>query len=190
MYNDNLAFDSYEIIEGEKIMSPSPFKQHMYIMINLCIKFGSYLRGKKIGRLFTDNMDVHLPDGNLVKPDLFIVCDRKILKDRYTVYGVPDFVVEILSRSTMYHDKRKKKHIYESNGVKEYWIVNPFDKTVEVYILREGKFELDGIYSFLTEDEFNCLDDEDKAAIKTDVKLSIFDDLSVSVDDIFYDIED
>ena len=190
MYDDNLAYDSYEIIEGEKFMSPSPFKQHMYIMNNIFFKIQFYLRGKKTARVFTDNMDVHLPDGNLVKPDLFIVCDRKILKDTYTVYGVPDFVVEILSRSTMYYDKNRKKRIYESNGVKEYWIVNPFDETVSVYLLRGGKLELDDVYSFLTEDEFNLLDDADKAEIKTDIKLSIFDDLTVTVEEIFYDIED
>ena len=171
-------------------MSPSPAKSHMYIMINLCIKISSYLRGKKIGRLFTDNMDVHLPDGTLVKPDLFVVCDRKILKDKATVYGVPDFVVEILSYSTRRRDMTTKKEIYEENGVKEYWIVNPWDKSVVVHHLRNDKLELDDVYIFCPEEEFNELSDEDKAEIKTDIKLSIFDDLTIGVEDIFFDIED
>lgn len=190
MYNDRLAYNSYEIIEGEKFMSPSPAKSHMYIMHNIFFKIQYYLRGKKTARIFTDNMDVHLPDGNLVQPDLFVVCDRKILKDKSTVYGVPDFAVEILSYSSRRRDMTTKKEIYEKNGVKEYWIVNPWEKVVLVHILREGKLELDEIYTFCTEEEFNELDEDDKAAIKTDIKLSIFDDLTVSVEDIFYDIED
>lgn len=190
MLNDRIAYDSYEIIRGEKIMSPSPAKSHMYIMNNIFFNIQIYLRGKKIGRVFTDNMDVHLPDGTLVKPDLFVVCDRKILKDKATVYGVPDFVVEILSYSTRRRDMTTKKEIYEKNGVHEYWIVNPWDKSVLVHHLREGKLELDDVYIFCPEEEFNELDDEDKAAIKTDIKLSIFDDLTIGVEDIFFDIED
>lgn len=190
MWNDRLAYDSYEIIEGEKFMSPSPAKSHMYIMINIAFRMATYLRGKKIGRVFTDNMDVHLPDGNLVKPDLFVVRDRKILKDKATVYGVPDFVVEILSYSTKRRDMTTKKEIYEKNGVHEYWIVNPWEKSVLVYILHDGKFDLDEEYNFCPEEEFKLLSDEDKAAIKTDIKLSIFDDLTISVDEIFYDLED
>lgn len=190
MLNDRLAYNSYEIIGGKKIMSPSPAKHHMYIMVNICLKLATYMRGTKIGRIFTDNMDVHLPDGNLVKPDLFVVCDRKILKDKLTVHGVPDFVVEILSRSTMRKDLTVKKDIYEKNGVREYWIVNPFDKSVTVYHLREGKLALDDIYNFLTEEELNQLEEDEKTEIKTDIKLSIFDDLTVTVQEIFYDIED
>lgn len=190
MWNDRLAYNSYEIIGGKKIMSPSPVKSHMYIMMNIAFNLAAYLRGKKFGRVFTDNMDVHLPDGTLVKPDLFVVCDRKILKDKATVYGVPDFVVEILSYSTRRRDMSTKKDIYEQNGVREYWIVNPWDKSVLVHYLRNGRLELDEIYTFCTEDELNELDEEEKAEIKTDIKLSIFDDLTISIKDIFYDLED
>ena len=190
MYDDSLAYDSYEIIEGEKIMSPSPAKSHMYIIINFCIKFGSYLRGKKTARMFNDNMDVHLPDGNLIMPDVSVVCDKNAFKRGSTVYGVPDFVVEILSISSRRRDTTTKKDIYESNGVKEYWIVNPWEKKVLVHYLREGKLELDEIYNFYPEDELNDLNDEEKASIKTEIKLSIFEDFNISVKDIFYNIED
>ena len=190
MYNDNLAYDSYEIIEGEKFMSPSPSRRHTYIMGNIYVRLYMYLKDKKIGRVFPSHMDIHLPDGNLVMPDISIVCDKNAFKRGSTVYGVPDFVVEILSISTRRRDTTTKKDIYEANGVKEYWIVNPWKKSVLVHHLREGKLELDEIYNFYPEDELNDLDDEDKAEIKTDIKLSIFDDLTVNVEEIFYDIED
>ena len=171
-------------------MSPSPAKSHMYIMMNIALIVATYIRGKKFGRVFTDNMDVHFPDGNTIKPDLFVICDRKTLKHGKTVYGVPDFVVEILSYSSKKFDMTTKKYIYEKNGVHEYWIVNPWEKSVAVYILRDGKFELDEEYMCVPEDELNEMDDEEKAAIKTDIKLSIFDDLTIGVEEIFFDIED
>ena len=190
MYDDNLAFDSYEIIEGEKIMSPSPSRRHTYRMGNIYVRLYLYLNDKKIGRVFPDHMDIHLPDGNLVMPDVSVVCDKNAFKRGSTVYGVPDFVVEILSISSRRRDTITKKDIYESNGVKEYWIVNPWEKKVLVHYLREGKLELDEIYNFYPEDELNDLSDEDKADIKTEIKLSIFEDFNISVKDIFYNIED
>ena len=74
--------------------------------------------------------------------------------------------------------------------MKEYWIVNPWDKSVSVNILRDGKFELDNIYTLLTEEEFAELNDEEKAEIKTEIKLSIFEDFTISVKNIFSRIED
>ena len=59
-----------------------------------------------------------------------------------------------------------------------------------VHHLREGKLEFDDVYIFCPEEEFNELSEEEKAEIKTDIKLSIFDDLTISVDEIFYDLED
>ena len=186
LYNED-----YEIIDGEKIMSPSPSRTHMYIMMNLFVKFHQYFMRKNIfARIFTDNMDVHLPDGNLVKPDLSIVCDVENLRRGATVYGVPDFVAEILSRSTMYRDLTTKKNLYEKNGVKEYWIIDQWGKTVSVNILRDGKFELDNIYGVYSEVEWNELSEEEKAAINFDIPVSIFDDLVINVNEIFYRIED
>lgn len=191
----NVAVDIYdedfEVIEGEKIMSPSPSRTHMYIMTNLFIKFHQYFMQKNIfGRIFTDNMDIHLPDGNIVKPDLSIVCDIESLRRGSTVHGVPDFVCEILSRSTMYRDLTTKKFLYEKNGVKEYWIVNPWSKTVSTNILRGGKFELDNIYGVYSKVEWDELSAEEKSAVKFDIPVSIFDDLIINVDEIFYRIED
>ena len=191
MLNDRLAYDSHEIVEGEKFMLASPNRKHAYIMGNIYVRIYLYLENKDdIARVFTDHMDVHLPDGNLVMPDVCVVSDKEAFRRGSTIYGVPDFVVEILSYSTKHKDRTLKKDIYEKNGVKEYWIVNPWEKSVEVYILRDGKFELDEEYMYVPEDELNEMDDEEKAAIKTDIKLSIFDDLTISVEKIFFRSED
>ena len=182
--------EDFEVIEGEKFMSPSPHRTHMYIMMNLAVNFHMYLARNNKGRVFTDNMDIHFPDGSLMKPDLSIVCNPECFKHGATVYGVPDFVAEILSRSTMKRDLTIKKDIYEKNGVKEYWIIDPWSKNVHVNILRDGKYFLDEIYGVYDEFEWSELTDEEKAEIKFDIHVSIFDDLTINVNEIFYRIED
>lgn len=188
----NVLYDeSYEIIEGEKFMSPSPHRRHMYIMGNIFFQIMLYTRSHNvIARIFLDNMDIHLPDGTLVKPDLSVVCNPDCLKHGATVVGVPDFVVEILSHSTMRRDLTVKKNIYERNGIREYWIINPWDKSVSVNILTDGKYYLSDIYTIYTDEEWAELTDEEKAEVKFDIPLSIFEDFSVNINDIFYRIED
>jgi Uma2 family endonuclease len=58
------------------------------------------------------------------------------------IEGAPDLVVEVLSPSTAYYDLKHKKSIYEKNGVKEYWIVFPEQKVIEVFVLKDGKYSL------------------------------------------------
>ena len=186
MLNEALDLD-YEIIGGEKFMAPSAGAYHNDIMGELYSTIRLYVRKNNLGYVFTDSLDVHLPDGNLFKPDLIIVKKENaaIINWQKGIYGVPDMVVEVLSRSTRKKDLTIKKDIYESNGVKEYWIVDPRAKSVDVYILRDGKFELDDSYFKYTADEWKNLDEEEKAAVKKEIKVGIFDDLFVNVDDIF-----
>lgn len=186
MLNEALKRD-YEIIEGEKFMSPAANLFHNRTLFRLGIIIGQYTIEKKCGYVFTDSIDVYLPDGNLFKPDLTVVkSDNKtILNWKGAIRGVPDMVVEVLSYSTRKKDLTVKKDIYEKNGVKEYWIIDPWAKGVTVYILRDGKFELDDEYFKYDADEWSLLDDEEKAAVKPEIKVSIFDDLFVKVDDIF-----
>ena len=187
MLNDALFYESYEIIGGEKFMSPPASVYHNDVIGRLYAELRMYLRKKNLGYIFTDNLDVHLPDGNLFKPDLTVVKKENaaIINWQSGIYGVPDMVVEVFSRATRKKILTVKKDIYEKNGVKEYWIIDPRAKTVDVYILRDGKFELDEFYLKYTEEELKNLDDEEKASYKPEIKVSIFDDLFVKVDDIF-----
>ncbi|MBQ9486231.1 MAG: Uma2 family endonuclease [Selenomonadaceae bacterium] len=187
MLNDALFYESYEIIEGEKIMSAAAPLNHSSILFRLGMIIGNYVIAKKCGYVFPDDVDVHFPDGNLFKPDLVVVKQENagILNWHGSIYGVPDMVVEVLSKSTRRKDLTIKKDIYESNGVKEYWIIDPWAKAVDVYILREGKFEHDGEYLKYSADEWKELSDEEKAAVKSEIKVGIFEDCVVKVADIF-----
>ena len=187
MLNDALFYESYEIIGGEKFMSPFAPLEHSGILFRLALAIGNYVVANKCGYVFPDDVDVHLPDGNLFKPDLVVVTDdsKGILNWHGSIYGVPDMVVEVLSKSTRKKDLTIKKDIYESNGVKEYWIIDPVARNVDVYLLRDGKFYLDESYFKYTAEEWEHADDEEKAAYKPEIKVSVFNDLYVKVDDIF-----
>ncbi len=108
-----------------------------------------------------------------------------ILNWKGAIYGVPDMVVEVLSPSTRVRDLTVKKDAYETNGVKEYWIVDPYMKTVDVYVLHDGKYKLENSYAKYSDYDFENLTDEEKSAVKYEIKVSILDDLYVKIDDIF-----
>ena len=120
-------------------------------------------------------------------PDFMVVCDRdKIKADG--VHGAPDLVVEILAPSTGVHDKGRKKRVYERCGVSEYWIVSPEARSVDVYLLEEGRFELRGSYSVYPDYMLIHMTEEEKAEMVTEFYCHLYDDLPIRLDDIFSDM--
>jgi Uma2 family endonuclease len=82
----------------------------------------------------------------VVQPDICVVCDRSKL-DRRGCLGAPDMIVEILSVSSQRYDLREKYDLYEASGVKEYWVVSPKEKGVQVFVLQEdGKYGKGVVY--------------------------------------------
>ena len=181
--------DDYEIIEGVKFMAPSPGWGHVNVTANLVILIGGYARINKLGVAVADNFDVHFPDGSLFKPDFIFVSAEKaksLLQDKnMTLHGVPDMVAEIFSRSTMKRDIGIKKDIYERNGVKEYWIINPWSESIEVYLLRDGKYYLDEVYQNYSDDELNNLTEEERAEVQMEVPVAVLDGFKVKIRNIF-----
>ena len=170
-------------------MSPTANISHNRIITNLIIMIGGYAHTTKLGHVFTDNMDVHFPDGNLFRPDFIFVgaANGNIVIDNAnrTIYGVPDMVAEVFSRSTKRNDSTIKKNVYESNGVKEYWLIDPWSKSVSVYLLRDGKYEFDEEYQNYAEDELSELTDEERAEIKFEVPVAVLDGFKVKIKNIF-----
>lgn len=185
--NERLLYPSYEIIGGEKIMAPAANLDHSGIIMRLGMIIGTHLSNNKNGYVYPDDVDVHFSDGTLYRPDLVVVLksNEKILAGRKNIYGAPDMVVEVLSHSTRKKDLTIKKDTYEAQGVREYWIIDPQAKSVTVYLLRDGKYELDDVYILVDAEEFETLDDEDKAAIKHEVPVSIVDGLTIPLDFVF-----
>ena len=181
--------DDYEIIEGEKVMAPSADAWHNNLAGKLFLLIGMYVATNKLGLVFTDSMDVHFPDGNLLKPDFSFIgaANKEIVIDNKhrTIHGVPDMVAEIFSRSTMKRDIGIKKDVYERNGVKEYWIIDPWRETIDVYLLRDGKYELDGHYENWNNDELSELTDEERAEVKSEIPVAVLDGFKIKIKNIF-----
>ena len=187
MLNDVQFYQYYEIIGGKKIMAPSANSYHNNTMGLIYTIINSYCRKNKVGYVFTDSLDVHFPDGSIYKPDLIVVKkeNENIIDWQGVIHGTPDMVAEIISKSTRKNDTTIKKDTYEKFGVKEYWIVNPYMQTIDVYILRDGKYELDDEYIYYSEKEFAELEEKEKAEVKTEIALSIFPEIKIKLSDIF-----
>ena len=185
--NERLLYPSYEIIGGEKFMAPAANLDHSDIIGRLHFCFVKYFLEHKSGYVYTDNVDVHFSDGTLFKPDLVVVLksNEKILAGRKNIYGVPDMVVEVLSHSTRKKDLTIKKDTYEAQGVREYWIIDPWAKSVTVYLLRDGKYFLDEIYKLFDDKELELLDDDEKAELKSEVPVSILEGLNIPLEFVF-----
>ena len=159
-----------ELLDGQVVqMAPSPNVNHNSISSNIFRIFDRYL-GRKRCKPFMDGTDVYLTENDVFVPDMMVVCDRS--KIRWN--GVHDLVVEVLSLGTAKRDRGYKKDMYEKCGVREYWIVSPKEKTVEVYLLEDGHFRLDGAYSLVPEEILRELKEKDRKNIISQFKCSLY----------------
>ena len=131
----------YQLIDGELVMSPSPSTYHQHLVLRLGRALLNFAEEHQTGEVFVAPMDVYLSPEDTVQPDLiFIAQARRGIIGEQKIDGAPDLIVEILSPSTAYLDLTKKKRLYERHGVKEYWIVDPEQRTVEIFEHADGRF--------------------------------------------------
>ncbi|PSQ97430.1 MAG: hypothetical protein BRD55_02255 [Bacteroidetes bacterium SW_9_63_38] len=124
-------------------MSPSPSVQHQDIVLFLGSLLREYVQNQGKGRTLIAPMDVRLSDETVVQPDvLYVSPDRTDRIGDDEIDGAPDLVIEVVSPSTSHVDGFDKKQLYETHGVREYWIVDPDTKTVEVYTSGDDGYTL------------------------------------------------
>lgn len=185
--NDNLAYQEpmwEELIDGKVVlMSPRPTVNHNFVASNIYSIFDRYLKGKGCTP-FADGTDLYLTENDRFIPDGMIVCDKDKIKTD-GVHGAPSLVVEVLSPSTAKYDLGHKKDVYETCGVGEYWIVSPGDKTVSQYLLENGRYILHDVYAVHPDVMLAKMSEAERAAVITEFKCSLFDDLLIPVADIF-----
>ena len=184
MREDAYIKTRYESVDGIIYMMAPPSYRHNRIGGNLYRLIGNYLWRKKCIVVYETR--VRLAENIYFVPDLAVVCDKSKIKED-GIHGAPDFVAEILSPSTQKRDIGIKKEIYEKFGVGEYWIIHPLEKSIEVYILSDGKYVLDEVYTDFSPAAWDMLTDEEKAAQKLSLKLSLYDDFVIDIKDIFAD---
>ncbi|MEO1416949.1 MAG: Uma2 family endonuclease [Bacteroidota bacterium] len=183
-YADYLTWqfdEMVELIRGKIFrMSPAPNMGHQQLSGELYFQIRSFLKKNKC-KVFSAPFDVHLPSPHLedsdtvVQPDLCMVCDPSKL-DRRGCHGAPDWVIEILSPSTVHKDLNEKFQLYQLAGVPEYWVVFPFERSLAVYLLNE-----EGYYQSLQPQPFT---------VPNQVPCHALPGLSIDMEAIFEGLED
>ncbi len=150
-----------ELIRGKVLkMSPAPSRRHQEIALNITQTIAPFFKANPC-KLYIAPFDVRLPKKGVqesdkaytvVQPDLCVVCDLSKLDDR-GCNGSPDLIIEILSPGNTRREMKDKFEVYEESGVREYWIVRPEERSVQVFLLDEVQEKYYGIKPFIDEDQ-------------------------------------
>jgi len=134
----------YELIEGELFVSRAPGIPHQRVLNNLLFAFESYVKENPIG-IVVPGAGAVFSDYDAVIPDLAFVRNERwsevVTEIRFT--GAPDLLIEIMSpgKENRDRDLLVKRQLYAKYGVAEYWVVDPENRLVEVYRLRDNRLE-------------------------------------------------
>ena len=137
--------ERYELLDGVAYAMSAPSTEHQLIASLINSEFFNYLKGKKC-KVIPAPFDVRLfyeedeSDDTVVQPDLVVVCDHAKL-GKEGCQGAPDLVIEILSPSNTAIEMHRKLNLYQSAGVREYWVIDPDEKIAEVYRLVGDRYE-------------------------------------------------
>lgn len=134
----------YEVLEGMLIKEPSPNVMHQRVSRRLQRILEDYFwEVDPKGEIFNAPLDVTFGDITVVQPDVFYVSGKqKIIVKEARIDGPPTLVVEVLSPSSGRKDRLQKMRIYQKAQVQHYWIVDPEQKTLECFALRDGLYAL------------------------------------------------
>ena len=141
--------ERWEIIEGVPYkISPKPEEKYKHISKNIESYLVNESRWQDRGlQVFDAGTDVVFDEHNLVKPDVFVVCDTP-MADKENITTPPDLIIEVSSPSTTLRDKREKKRLYEKFFVKEYVILYPEEKLAELFSLTDDKYGAPEIFNW------------------------------------------
>jgi Uma2 family endonuclease len=169
-----------ELIRGKIFkMSPAPNSLHQRLVVRIGNTLYNHINFKNSKcEVFSAPFDVRLLDKSksvhsdteiysVVQPDICVICDRRKV-DAQGCLGAPDLIVEILSPNNSKKEIKTKFELYQENGVLEYWVVFPYEKVLQQYVLESGRYVLKD--SFTEEDVF---------------KAHIFGDLEVDLGQVF-----
>lgn len=152
-----------ELIDGQLYAMAPPGFIHQKLVQQLGRVIGNYISAKNgdcevVPAPFAVNLNAD--DKIWVEPDLSVICDKSKISDR-GCKGAPDWIIEIVSPSTQQMDFGIKLFKYRTAGVREYWIVNPLTRTVNVFDFEQEKRTCQ--YNF-----------------EDDIAACIFDDLNIN----------
>lgn len=131
-----------ELINGELFVTPSPFTRHQRLVRRLAISLGNHLDlHPEQGEVFAAPLDVVMTPFDVVEPDLLVVLgDQLEILTEKNVRGAPGLVIEVLSRGTQKRDETLKRNLFDREGVREYWLVDPKRNQIAMYRRSAGSF--------------------------------------------------
>lgn len=133
----------HEIIDGNLLMAPAPDTWHQIWVGNLYTLLNAHAKRHHLGRVLVSPVDLVLDQENTVEPDLiFVSAANSGIIQRRAIFGVPDLLVEIISPSSVRRDRYEKKDLYARFRVKEYWIGDPANKSLEILTLKQTQYSL------------------------------------------------
>ncbi len=155
-YADYLTWPIDEVVElikgiRFKKAAAAPKRIHQRVSVKLVSKLYHFLEGQKC-QVYDAPFDVRFPKGSkedhkihdVVQPDICVICDPEKLDDRGCI-GAPDLIVEILSPGNSQTELKHKFKLYESHGVREYWIIHPENQNLLIYRLVDGRYITTGL---------------------------------------------
>jgi Uma2 family endonuclease len=174
-------------VKGGMSMDPHPSLVHSVVENNAIKFFTDYFLDKP-GSIYT-SFRVKLSDKAMFCPDFFILKDsRKVINNE--ILGVPDLVANIITHWTLFDARKNDFYACEELGVKEYWIIDPYSLSLEVYHHNGSIYNLFNVFSIWGDELLAQMTEKEiKEKVITEFKTSIFDDLVIKVGDIFKGVE-
>lgn len=130
-----------DLIEGVFVMASPASIEHEDVQYFLGTTMRNFVTARQLGLVAGPNMAYRLSGDNVYQPDVsFLSNARRHLAGEVYVQGAPDLAVEVISPSSRQYDAFEKRINYARAGVKEYWLVDPIERSVAIYTLEEDQF--------------------------------------------------
>jgi Uma2 family endonuclease len=125
--------NKYEVVHGELLVTPAPRPWHEEVWGRLFIRLREYLDRERVGHLFGSRSDISWGPDTLVSPDLIVVPLEDARTLDWTRMQHLLLVAEVLSPSSMRHDRFTKRRLYQEQGISVYWVIDGEHRAVEVW---------------------------------------------------------
>ena len=125
----------YEVIRGELFVTPAPGTPHQRLVLELAVILKAFVERHDLGETVISPFEVEFSDDTAVQPDVLVILnDRAEQLTRKRLMGPPSLAGEVISYSSKRTDRLQKRSLYMEDGVKEYWVVDPDQRHVEVWL--------------------------------------------------------
>ncbi len=137
----------YELLDGELYMVPSPIPRHQIIVFHVAKLVDDFVSAHALGQVYLSPLDVVLSPEDVLQPDIMYIAQERLgIVTERNIQGAPDLVIEVLSPATADRDRTLKRTRYARFGVREYWLVDPVSRTIEVLQASRQGFDTVRVY--------------------------------------------